>query len=381
MRAVEPWWADGCEGEERQARWACWCVEGVGAARMGQLANVCEGQFVRFWREESLRRRVQLLWGVRVCDGLMEVWREEVEVCWARAQEQGQGCLYIGDEAYPAVLRALADAPVFVSVQGASHAWARPGRLAMVGSREVPQRWLAWTERAARQVAEASGVVVSGGALGIDAAAHEGALSGGGETVVVMPGGLWEPAPRSHRGLFERVVEGGGVLLSEYPPWAVVRRPHFARRNRLIAALGQACVVVRAREGSGALHTARAALGLGRVVGALPFDVEDEGGAGGVELLACGGAVMVRRAEELLGLVGLTPAPARAVLEPRAAVEGPDGRAGEVWREVARRGEMRLEEVMRVYGMSVGEAQGVMLDLELGGWAVRAAGGAGWRVA
>jgi predicted Rossmann fold nucleotide-binding protein DprA/Smf involved in DNA uptake len=116
------------------------------------------------------------------------------------------------------------------------------------------------------------------------------------------------------------------------------------------------------------------------VVAALPFDVEDEGGAGGMELLASGGAVMVRRAEELLGLVGLRSAPAR-VREPVLGEAGPEGRAGEVWRALVARGEVRLEEVVREYGMSVGQAQGVMLELELGGWAVRVAGGAGWRVA
>jgi DNA processing protein len=250
----------------------------------------------------------------------------------------------------------------------------------MVGSREAPQRWLEWTQEQAGRLGGAGVCVVSGGAFGVDAAAHEGAMQGGGQTVAVMPCGLRERAPRGNRALFERV-EAQGALVSEYPPRVAVRKHHFARRNRLIAALSGASVVVRAGEGSGALYTAQAALSLGRPVGVVPFDVLDEGAAGGVALLAGGLALAVRGAEDMLTLCGgdasaLRVEAAREVA--RGVSCGLDGVAGAVFGLLGAQA-LGAEEVARGLGAGMGEVLGALLELELGGWAVKEAGRAAWR--
>jgi DNA processing protein len=375
VAAQAAWWADGAEGEELWARWACWCVEGVGAVRMARLHRVSGGSFAALWRDAGLRRRALAGMGASagVARGLSERWAEGVEASWERALTQGSSPLFVGSCGYPEALRELEDAPSFVCVSGTLEGGTR--RLAMVGSREVEARWVVWAREQATRLGGSGVCVVSGGALGIDGAVHEGALAAGAPTVAVMPGGLRELAPRSHRALFERV-EGCGALVSEYPPWVAVRKHHYARRNRLIAALGAGCVVVRAREGSGALYTAQAALGLGRGVGAVPFEVGDEGGAGGVGLLASGVAVAVRGAQDMGRLCGVSLACVATQVG-----EGPGGRAGRVWEAMrGASGVCGAEEVACGVGMGVGEVLAELLELELGGWVERVAGQAAWRV-
>ena len=115
--------------------------------------------------------------------------------------------------------------------------------------------------------------VVSGGAYGIDAAAHRGALAGGGVTIAALAFGVDVAYPRGHADLFARLRAGGGVLVSEFPPGATPTKPRFLLRNRIIAALTRGTVVVEAAHRSGALNTAAAARRLGRPVLVVPGPV------------------------------------------------------------------------------------------------------------
>ena len=155
-------------------------------------------------------------------------------------------------------------------------------------------------------LARAGRCVVSGGAVGVDAAAHAGALDAGGATVVVLGCGHDVPYPRCNTGLFAKVRAADGTLLSEHPPGSQPRAANFLPRNRLIAALSAAVVVVEAAEDSGSLSTARAAgsRGAGRVL-VLPGAPWDPGAAGCNQLIR-DGATLVRSLTDILEELGAT---------------------------------------------------------------------------
>jgi DNA processing protein len=207
----------------------------------------------------------------------------------ARAlQRVGARAILRGEPGYPAGLLDLADAPRVVFVRGALPARARA--VGVVGSRAASPYGIAQATALAADLARLGFVVVSGLARGIDGAAHRGALEAGGASVAVLPGGLDEVTPRHHAELAESLCERGG-LLSERASGPPPFRGTFLERNRLIAALAAAIVVVEAAMRSGALATAAAARRLGRPVLAVPGDVDRETSRGTHALIRAGAAV------------------------------------------------------------------------------------------
>ncbi len=184
--------------------------------------------------------------------------------------------------------------------------------VAVVGTRAASEEAIEFTEALARDLALAGCVVLSGGARGIDAAAHRGALDAGGVTVAILGGGLERPYPREHVPLFERIVAEGGALLSEASPREHPRPGRFLARNRLLAALGRAVVVVQAPHRSGALSTARAARRLGRPLFVVPFSPWERAAIGGIRLLAAQEARICLSARDVLTVAvpGGAPCPA-----------------------------------------------------------------------
>src|SRR6266516_1416636 len=200
---------------------------------------------------------------------------------------------------------------------------------AIVGGRRASALRRATARSLAMGLAGFGICVVSGGAIGVDAAAHSGALDAGGHTVVVLGCGLEVPYPRRNVELFRRVREAGGTLLAEHPPGARPLAAHFLPRNRLIAALSGAVVVVEAAAGSGSLSTARAAgsRGAGQVL-AVPGAPWDPGATGCNDLIRDGATPAARTVlhaladGQVLGVARLaaatglpSPAVASAVLE------------------------------------------------------------------
>jgi len=173
----------------------------------------------------------------------------------------------------------------------------------VVGARAADAYGLAVARRVAVDVVALGFAVVSGGAEGCDAAAHTGALDAGGATTVVLGGGHDRPYPAAHKGLFQRVRENGGAVVSAYWPTTPVARHRFVARNAVIAGLSRAVVVVRARARSGALVTAGAAAALGRPVLAVPGDV-GEGLSVGVHGLLERGAVALVSPRVLFRVLG-----------------------------------------------------------------------------
>lgn len=182
--------------------------------------------------------------------------------------------------------------------------------VAIVGSRDASQYGVRVATDFAYELAEAGIVVVSGGAFGIDTAAHGGALAAGSQTVVVLAGGVDRPYPKQNAGLFGDVLAAGGVLVSESPPGAQPLRHRFLSRNRIIAALGLATIVVEAPYRSGAISTAHHALEIGRQVGAVPGPISSPRSAGCHRLLRESATCVTSSNEvgELLGFDIMEPA-------------------------------------------------------------------------
>ena len=208
-----------------------------------------------------------------------------------------------GERGYPSELERLPSPPEILRVAGALPSLERA--VAIVGTRNPDPEARELAHDLACDLAGAGVVVISGGARGIDAAAHEGALAAGGRTIAVLATGLSVPYPRNHGPLFARIAEDGGALVCEHDE----PTPHagrFLQRNRIIAALSRAVVVVQAPTRSGALNTAGWANELAIPVFAVPYAPWDARGEGCVALLARGARVCTR-ARDVLSVAAPEP--------------------------------------------------------------------------
>jgi DNA processing protein len=218
-----------------------------------------------------------------------------------------------GHASYPPSLGELASPPT-VRVAGClpplDHA------VAIVGTRAADPEALDFAEALGAALAEAGCLVVSGGALGIDAAAHRGALAGGGRTVAVLGTGFDRAYPPTHGPFFSRIAEGG-ALLTEAPDGAPPHPGRFLRRNALLAALARVVVVIQAPRRSGALSTAAHGRTLGRPVLVVPAAPWDPRGEGCIGLLRRGAGVCTCAGDVLsVPALGLPPRPTEVARKP-----------------------------------------------------------------
>ncbi len=272
------------------------------------------------------------------------------------------------DDAYPERLRGLSSPPAVLHVIGGL-AWADRDAVAIVGARNATAYGLDVARSIGRSLAAAGLAVLSGLALGIDSAAHAGALDAlAGTTVAVLPGPAERPYPAGRRRLYRQILAAGGSVVSELPPGADLRRWSFPARNRIIAGLAAMTVVVEAGARSGALVTADHARAAGRPVGAVPGRVTTPQATGSNELLA-GGATVVRDAQDVLdrlfgaGTVSAAPAPRPPL--------GSDAR--QVLSAIAR-GDDTTTALARA-GVRPERGLAVLAGLELDGYVTRGAGG------
>jgi DNA processing protein len=222
------------------------------------------------------------------------------------------GVLVLADDAYPSRLRRIGLPPPVLYVRGSVAALDRPRAVAIVGTRRPTEVGRGTAGRIADAVAGLGATVVSGLALGVDAAAHAAAVRGGHPTVAVIGGGHDRLYPASHRGLVQRIVETGGAVISEFAPETTPTRGTFPRRNRIISGLADATVVVEAGARSGALTTAAWALEQGRTLHVVPGRMDDPSVAGSLAFVREAGAEvhLVVGIPELLEDLGLAGGPA-----------------------------------------------------------------------
>lgn len=196
-----------------------------------------------------------------------------------------------GEECYPLAFAQVAEPPRRLYVVGNAEALAEG--LAVVGARKATPYGIGCARRFARTAAERGIVIISGGARGCDAAAHEAALAAGTPTVAFLGGGCDELYPAEHAGLFQRIVDGGGAVVSEQP-WDRKPRPYqFRQRNRLIAGLAKAVLIVEAGLPSGTFSTADEALAANRDVLVVPGAITSASSRGANRLLYQGAVPIV----------------------------------------------------------------------------------------
>jgi DNA processing protein len=234
------------------------------------------------------------------------------DVARERVARAGLVALCVHANAYPGQLAAADDRPAVLFLAGAPTALptdapggAQPA-VAVVGARRATPYGLEVARSLGRGLAAAGITVVSGMALGVDSAAHAGAVEAGGPTVAVLAGGADRPYPASKAGLYRRIVGAGGpaagCVVSEMPPGYVPFKWGFPARNRIIAGLAEATIVVEAAVRSGSLITAELAQDIGRLVAAVPGPVTSPMSAGANALLR-DGAEVVRDAQDVLDSV------------------------------------------------------------------------------
>jgi len=261
------------------------------------------------------------------------------------------------DPAFPALLTAIHDPPARLYVRGSGElAMLHEPAVAVVGARACSAYGRSVTRSLARELASAGLVVVSGMARGIDGEAHRGALEAGGRTIAVLGCGIDRDYPAAHAELARRIAENG-LVVSEYEPGVEPAPWRFPARNRIIAGLCRATVVVEARERSGALITADFALEEGRDVLAVPGEITSGLSIGTNALLKLG-AAPVTSASDVLELYGVVSA------EPRRPSLGP---VADVLLSRLQDSALTADELARSSGVDAGESAAALVELELSG--------------
>ncbi len=243
------------------------------------------------------------------------------------AGRQGMRWVVRGEEGYPPGLMQIAHPPHLLFIRGEANLL-DPFPFAIVGTRRASDYGLRQTRKIACELAQAGLCIVSGLALGIDAAAHRGALEAEGRTIAVLGGGLNRMYPAQNEPLMREIVERGGSVVTEYPPDEKPARYNFLHRNRIIAGLSQGVLVTEGARRSGALRTVEDALACGREVFALPGRV-DSIGSQLPHMLLAEGAHLATCAQDILDAFALGETGVREPVKPQTEPAMPRGLTGQ----------------------------------------------------
>ena len=287
------------------------------------------------------------------------------------------------DAQYPLLLRQIAHPPHLLYVYGETDLTDR-FPVAVVGTRRASAYGLTHTREIAAELAQTGVCVVSGLALGIDAAAHTGALDGGGRTVAVLGSALDKPYPQENEPLMRRILESGGSVVSEYAPGTPPSRYSFLQRNRIIAGMCLGTLVTEGPRRSGALNTATRTLESGREVFALPGNV-DSPGAQLPNMLISEGARLVTGAADILSALVIEPkdepkaaqaavAPMEAPAEKKPHIPGGLDETQRAICAALLAGEADFDALCAVSGLESDELGALLIEMEMDGLVTPLAG-------
>ncbi len=287
------------------------------------------------------------------------------------------------DAQYPPLLRQIAHPPHLLYVYGETDLTDR-FPVAVVGTRRASAYGLTHTREIAAELAQTGVCVVSGLALGIDAAAHTGALDGGGRTVAVLGSALDKPYPQENDPLMRRILESGGSVVSEYAPGTPPSRYSFLQRNRIIAGMCLGTLVTEGPRRSGALNTATRTLESGREVFALPGNV-DSPGAQLPNMLISEGARLVTGAADILSALVIEPkdepkaaqaavAPMEAPAEKKPHIPGGLDETQRAICAALLAGEADFDALCAVSGLESDELGALLIEMEMDGLVTPLAG-------
>jgi len=295
---------------------------------------------------------------------------EQLDRTWAWLQANpAHHIMVLGDTDYPDALLQTADPPALLYLQGDRNVLSRRC-LAVVGSRNPTPQGRDNASAFSKALTEAGLTIVSGLALGVDGAAHEGALAGGGRTIAVVGTGLDSIYPTRHAALAGEIARSG-LIVSEYPLGMPPLSPNFPRRNRIIAGLTEGCLVVEAALKSGSLITARLASEAGREVFAIPGSIHSPLSRGCHELIRQGAKLVESAADVLEELppLGVSTSAAAAVA-PDADLTATQGRLLDLMGYEP----VSLDELQTRSGWPTADLNGALFELEMAGTLRRLAG-------
>jgi DNA processing protein len=281
--------------------------------------------------------------------------------------------LTLADPRYPAELLQMADPPVMLYVLGRPEVLQHPQRLAIVGSRNPTPQGALNAQQFAQALGEAGVCVVSGLALGVDGAAHTGALQAGAPTIAVVGTGLDRVYPRRHMALAQRIAMQGAII-SEYPLGTPPLPPHFPQRNRIISGLSQGTLVVEAAVQSGSLITARLAAEQGREVFAIPGSIHAPQSRG-CHALIRQGAKLVESAQDILEDLRLTTAGSDGAAASPTEAAGPASPDTDGLLAALGLDPVGLDALQARTGLDTAHLQARLFEMELQGEVARLPGG------
>lgn len=296
--------------------------------------------------------------------------RVDVALCWL--DEPGNSIISLADSAYPRLLLEITDPPPLLYVKGNSGLLNRAA-LAVVGSRNATPQGSTSAEAFARELSDGGFTIISGLALGIDAAAHRGGLAGASSSLAVVGTGLDIVYPARNRDLAHQLA-AQGALVSEFPLGTPALPGNFPRRNRLISGLARGCLIVEAAFRSGSLITARYALEQGREVFAIPGSIHSPLSKGCHQLIKQG-AKLVESSNDILEELG-------AAVRVASATSGKADTSAEHVELLSALGfdPVDLDTLCERSGLTPETASAMLLTLELDGTVSRLPGGRFQRV-
>ncbi len=266
------------------------------------------------------------------------------------------------DDAYPKLLKQIYDPPTVLYYKGEIKAL-DDRAIAVVGSRKMTGYGRSITEQFVKDLVNMGLTVVSGLARGVDGAAHQEAIKAGGRTLAVLGGGLNKIFPPEHTSLAEKISQGFGAVVSEFPPDYPSVAGNFPSRNRVIAGLSRAVLVTEAAEDSGSLITARSAIEVGREVFAIPGPITSPLSRGPIALIRQG-AKPVFSAEDILEELGMSS------LKPQIANNKPDIQVSEDEKKILdclENENKHIDEICRVLNLRAALVSASLLKMEIAG--------------
>lgn len=359
--------------------WVAWSrIRGVGPHRIKRLAHQFASLQEAWFADHQQLMRVEGI-GSQVAETIgRERQKLDPEHLLQQILAKGIPVLTPADPDYPALLWELPDPPPLLYVLGESPQWTPT--VAIVGTRAPTSYGRRWTEKVSTALTEAGFVIVSGLAAGVDGVAHQACLKAGGHTIAVLGTGVDQVYPSHHRDLY-RQIRAQGTLVSEFPPGTLPAKENFPRRNRVIAGLCSATLVMEAPERSGALITAYLANDYNRDVYALPGNIDVEESRGCLKLIRAGAAMIVS-IDDLLADLGANPSLSRFSSsredqgEPTSSAPAHmdlEGDQGLIWRALSH-DPMSLDAIAQLTQLEINTLSSTLLIMELEGWVVQVSG-------
>jgi DNA processing protein len=321
---------------------------------------------------ESLRLRPETIESILKRE-LEEKAAEELEA----VKKLGGDVLILDDGSYPALLREIADPPIVLYVRGDWQACLEAPCVGVVGSRKCSTYGQNAAEMLARDLGQRGVTVISGFARGIDAAAHRGAIEGGGRTVAVLGTGLDDVYPKEHRKFAEEMLEKGGAMVTQFPLGTPPIKENFPYRNRIISGLSLGVLVVEATERSGSLITARLAMEQNREVYAVPGNISSRNSFGSNYLIKSAGAKLVQQWQDVVAefpkeiAAAILPPPAQkkddfpAEKQENLAPAGLNPDELKLWQLLSPDETTQIDELIEQSGLDISAVNAALLGLEM----------------